>query len=198
MSEAKCQIVSSRGLMKSCDIYPADPISSIRRCYEYSWSTLKARSIVYVNSSAIPDFIKRALPKIRVPFVLVSGDCDETVPYDLFPNEEALQTFLKDNRLLAWFAQNMVLHSTKTFQIPIGLDYHTLSEHKGHSWGPQQSPAEQEQARGHLAVAKQRRTGHRVVPVAVETAEGEDRREGVLVDLLHLDAAAEGVGEPDH
>jgi len=78
--------------------------------------------------------------------VLVSGDCDETVPYDLFPNKEALQSFLKDSRLIAWFAQNMALLSTKTFQIPIGLDYHTLSATKGHPWGPQQSPAQQEEA----------------------------------------------------
>jgi hypothetical protein len=75
----------------------------------------------------------------------VSGDCDETVPYDIFPSQEAATTFVKDARLIAWFAQNMVSFHSKTFQIPIGMDYHTLSA-SAHPWGPQQTPLQQEQA----------------------------------------------------
>ena len=144
--ERHCQFVSSRGLMKSCDVFPQTPISSIRRCYDYDWSTLKSHATVYVPSSALPDFIARIWPTIKVPIILVSGDCDETVPYDIFPNEDAALAFVKDARLIAWFAQNMIPFHSKTFQIPIGMDYHTLSSNASHPWGPQQTPLTQEQA----------------------------------------------------
>jgi len=132
--------------MKSCDVFPPNPVSSIRRCYDYDWGTLKSLATVYIPSSAIPDFIKRVWPTIKVPIILVSGDCDETVPYDIFPSQEAAIAFVKDARLVAWFAQNMVPFHSKTFQIPIGMDYHTLSSNASHSWGPQQTPLQQEQA----------------------------------------------------
>ena len=143
--EHLCAYVSSRGLMKCCDVFPPMPVSSIRRCYDYDWDTLKSHATVYVPSSAIPDFIKRVWPTIKVPIILVSGDCDETVPYDIFSDGDAALAFVKDARLIAWFAQNMVPFHSKTFQIPIGMDYHTLSA-SSHPWGPQQTPLQQEQA----------------------------------------------------
>ena len=145
-NESLCAFVSSRGLMKSCDVFPPNPVSSIRRCYDYDWGTLKSLATVYIPSSALPDFIARVWPTIKVPIILVSGDCDETVPYDIFPSQEAAIAFVKDARLVAWFAQNMVPFHSKTFQIPIGMDYHTLSSNASHSWGPQQTPLQQEQA----------------------------------------------------
>ena len=145
--ESLCMFVSSRGLMKSCDVFPPNPVSSTRRCYDYPWPLLKSHSTVYVPSSAIPDFIARAWPQIEVPIILVSGDCDETVPYDIFPSQEAARAFVNDKRLIAWFAQNMApFHPTKVYQIPIGMDYHTLSTNTAHPWGPQQTPQQQEQA----------------------------------------------------
>jgi hypothetical protein len=76
----------------------------------------------------------------------VSGDCDETTPTDLFTTTEDLRAFLEDPRLIAWFAQNIVaLHAhPKLHQIPIGMDYHTLSVQTTHPWGPQQTPTQQE------------------------------------------------------
>ena len=133
--------------MKSCDVYPPNPVSSTRICYDYPWASLKPGSVVYIISSAIPDFRRKGLPLIRVPFVLVSGDCDETTPTDLFTTTDDLRSFLEDPRLLAWFAQNMVALRThpKLRQIPIGMDYHTLSVQKNtHPWGPQQTPQQQE------------------------------------------------------
>jgi len=129
--------------MKSCDVRPPNPSSSTRVCYDYDWASLKPGAVVYVNSSAVPDFYKRFWPLIRVPIVLVSGDCDETVPVDLF-REEDLKTFLADERLMAWFAQNAIPLDPKIRQIPIGLDYHTLSVNETHPWGPKQTPVQQE------------------------------------------------------
>ena len=144
MSEAACEYVSSRGLMKSCDIYPPNPVSSTRRCYDYDWANLSPRSSVYVIGSAIPDFLQRAWPKITVPFVLVTGDCDQTVPLDIV-TEGQFKEMMAAPKLLAWFSQNLVLEHPKLHPIPIGMDYHTLSETKGHPWGPVQTPLAQEQ-----------------------------------------------------
>ena len=175
--ERHCQYVSSRGLMKSCDVFPQNPVSSIRRCYDYDWDTLKSHATVYIPSSAIPDFIARIWPKIEVPIILVSGDCDETIPYDIFPSQEAALTFVKDKRLVAWFAQNMIQFHSKTHQIPIGMDYHTLSANSNHPWGPQQTPEQQEQALKMLRDRKdvQKPLIHANFQFSMRTRYGKDR-----------------------
>lgn len=143
-NEAHCIYVCSRGLMKSCDVYPPAPQSSTRFCYDYDYESLAPHSILYVNTSAIPHFRAHRLPRIKVPFVLVSGDCDETVPYEIFTSEEDCASFLEDPRLLAWFCQNCLLKHKKVQCMPIGIDYHTLSVNARHAWGPQQTPEQQE------------------------------------------------------
>ena len=143
MTEETCQFISSRGLMKSCDVYPPNPVSSTRQCYDYVWDSLKPGSAVYIISSSLPDFFRKAWSKIKVPIILVSGDCDETMPTDMF-DAKNLQAFLNDSKLIAWFAQNMVSVHPKLHQIPIGMDYHTLSVNTTHAWGPKQTPLEQE------------------------------------------------------
>jgi hypothetical protein len=144
MSEAACEYVSSRGLMKSCDVYPSNPVSSTRRCYDYDWSALKPKSSVYIIGSSIPHFLQVAWPLIKVPFVLVTGDCDQSMPVDVV-SESQFKSMVEDPKLVAWFSQNLVLEHPKLHPIPIGMDYHTLSENKGHSWGPNQTPQAQEQ-----------------------------------------------------
>uniref|UniRef100_A0A6C0DGV9 Exostosin GT47 domain-containing protein n=1 Tax=viral metagenome TaxID=1070528 RepID=A0A6C0DGV9_9ZZZZ len=143
MTEANCLFVSSRGIMKSCDVYPSNPVSSTHQCYDYDWVSLKPGTSVYIISSSLPDFFRKAWSQIKVPIILVSGDCDETMPTDLF-DAANLQLFLNDPRLIAWFAQNMVSVHPKLHQIPIGMDYHTLSVNTSHAWGPKQTPLEQE------------------------------------------------------
>jgi len=175
--------------MKSCDVYPPFPSSSTRVCYDYDWASLSPGSIVYVNSSAIPDFVRRGWPLVRVPIVLVSGDCDETVPIDLFPEEKGLRAFLDDERLIAWFAQNAIPLDPKIRQIPIGLDYHTLSSNERHPWGPKQTPVQQEQVLGLLkartAFVNRKQRGHANFHFSMRTRYAQDRRDA----LAHLDRA---------
>ena len=64
MQENQCQFVSSRGLLKSCDIYSFTPVSSIRQLINYDFSNLNDGSILYVCSSALPFFIKNYFEKI--------------------------------------------------------------------------------------------------------------------------------------
>jgi len=180
--ETTCQYVSSRGLLKSCDVRPPKPSSSTRVCYDYDWASLKPGAIVYVNSSAIPDFIARAWPSIRVPIVLVSGDCDETVPVDIL-RESELDAFLMDSRLLAWFAQNAIQISPKIHQLPIGLDYHTLSDNEKHPWGPKQTPVQQETIltliKARKSFLERKRGAHANFQFSMRTRYAQDRRDAL-------------------
>ena len=135
--ETCCVLVSSRGLLKSASVRARDPKSSVRRCQDHH-DTDPDRSvpIVYVCSSALGQYHRWP----ERPFVLVSGDCDETMP-------EALPSWrrLADNPLLVrWLCQNWTGSHPKVFPMPIGMDYHTLSAPRRHEWGPRATPAEQE------------------------------------------------------
>jgi hypothetical protein len=136
--------VSSRGILKSCNYYSLTPYSSIKQVYNYlplkNIKTIKNPSI-YICSSAILDFINSMLPLIDFSFILVSGDCDETVPQEILTNNE-FNNLLKDSRLIHWFCQNMTIEHDKITRMPIGLDYHTLTTRP--LWGPISSCEHQE------------------------------------------------------
>ncbi len=153
MSEADCQIVSSRGIMKSCSIYSVDPHSSIRFVYGYFFNSLKEGDSIYVCSSAIPHFIQETFPKMK-KFILVTGDCDESCPTDLFHSEAEFLQFIESDKIIHWYSQNCVREHPKLTKIPIGMDYHTLST-QDHEWGAKSSPLDQEKiAQSILSMAK--------------------------------------------
>jgi hypothetical protein len=141
-TEDKCSFVSSRGIMKSCDIFSYKPISSIRTLKNYDFRYLEDGGTVYVCSSAIPDF-KTLISNIHSRFVLVSGDCDESLPTELFDTDEDFIKFIESDKIIHWYSQNCVGKHPKLTQIPIGLDYHTMSK-QDHSWGPKTLPSNQE------------------------------------------------------
>jgi len=143
MSESDCNIVSSRGIMKSCNIYSSTPYSSIRQVIGYDFSKIQQGDTVYICGSAIPHFISTEFTKITVPFILVTGDCDECCPNDLFRSQLDFLKFIESNKIIHWYSQNCIGKHAKLSQIPIGLDYHTMSN-KNHEWGLQTSPHDQE------------------------------------------------------
>ncbi len=142
--ENNCEFICSRGILKSCDIHSSTPISSIRQLINYDFSTLKRGSSIYVCASAISHFVQVIAPQITCNYILVSGDCDETVPNDLFASNDHFKKFINSPNLIHWFSQNCVeLSHPKLSQIPIGLDYHTMSE-RDHEWGNKTTPLNQE------------------------------------------------------
>jgi hypothetical protein len=143
MEEHHCQYVSSRGILKSTTIHSKTPQSSIRRLINYEFK-LTPNNTIYICSSAMQHFLT-ILPQIKTPFILVSGDCDEVVPVDIFTSKEQLYNFLDNTLLLHWFAQNNIMKHSKITTIPIGMDYHTMSQHQNHPWGKQLSPIQQEE-----------------------------------------------------
>jgi len=114
--EHQCIMVSSKGLRKSCFDY--------QKC---DLSTLKQNSCLYVKSDFIYEFSKR-IHEITVSFVLVTGDSDYTIPFDLFPDQGSFIRFIENKRIKKWFVQNCVYIHEKIILMPIGLDYHTFNE----------------------------------------------------------------------
>lgn len=146
MSAANNYYIGSRGIMKSCDYYSSTPHSSIRQVINYPPFIKKTNTSVptiYICSSAIPHFIHTLFKQIEFQFILVSGDCDETIPYDIFESKEDFTKFIDNPKIIHWFSQNWVGNHSKVSLIPIGLDYHTMATRQIY-WGPITSPEDQE------------------------------------------------------
>ena len=144
MQENNNIYVSSRGILKSCNYFSLTPHSSIRQLYNYP-QLEKIKNIknpsIYICNSAIVHFINVMLPLIDFSFILVSGDCDETIPNEILNNNNFIN-LINDKRIIHWFCQNMTLDHNKITKIPIGLDYHTLTQRP--LWGPISSCQDQE------------------------------------------------------
>ena len=134
--EDQCKYVSSRGVLKSCDIFSSTPISDIRQLINYDFSSLKEKSVVYITTSCLPHFVN-LIDKIPCKIILVTGDSDVTVDKDY--------SILSNEKVIHWYAQNCILKNAKLTNLPIGLDYHTIHSNKGHWWGCNKTPLEQEQ-----------------------------------------------------
>ena len=142
--ENECKYVSSRGLLKSCDIHMQNPQSSSSVLDVDLYKQIQRGSTVYVCNSAIRTFRDTVLPLISVPFILVSGDSDISMPSGVFSQSE-FESFINDSRIAHWFCQNLMITHPKMTHLPIGLDYHTLSKlGELHPWGVGKRPADQE------------------------------------------------------
>ncbi len=132
---------SSRGLLKSCDIFSSQPVSSTQFVTGYKFANCKKGQSVYVCTSALRHFAETVLPNLP-PIVLVSGDCDLTCWHSVFPSHAHFVQFIENPTIRHWFVQNAVVQHPKLTQIPIGLDYHTMTTSR--QWGPKMPPLEQE------------------------------------------------------
>jgi hypothetical protein len=129
-SEAECTLVSSRGLMKRCDIYSANPDSTNKYDFLHLAELANPGSQrpfmkIYVCSDVLPIFVENILDLLTVPFYLVSGDSDLSVPKEAL-TERQLEKLLAAPKLIRWASQNMIETPTspRLLQIPIGLAYH--------------------------------------------------------------------------
>jgi hypothetical protein len=134
--ERSCIYVSSRGILKSCDIHNAEPKSSSKYLDPTVYTNIPANSTVYVCTEAIPNFIENFLPSAQGPIVVVSGDSDLSFPTD--------HLFLESPTIRHWFAQNCTSKHPKLSPIPIGLDYHTAATQENRL-SPMMTPREQEE-----------------------------------------------------
>ena len=144
--ENECSLISSRGILKSCDIHSLVPHSSIQVLYQYNMPLDSIDSAtIYMCSSAV--FANQALLKsLKHKYILVSGDSDTTCPIDMFRTTDEFEAFIATPNLVHWFSQNCAMNGhAKLTGIPIGLDYHTLLNTTNY-WGKQAQPIDQERA----------------------------------------------------
>ena len=137
--ENDCHFVCSRGLLKSCAFHSSTPTSSCANdTLHLSEMVMHGKMhdgmSIYVCSDALSQFVLNVLPHIINDFVLVTGDSDMCIPMEALGPSET-KTLMNHPHLLKWFAQNMHFHShEKLVQLPIGLDYHTISNDPTHIW----------------------------------------------------------------
>jgi hypothetical protein len=127
--------VASRSILNSCDYHSTNPISSIRRMAFYpELKTIRSMKnpTIYVCNSAMNHF-NTILPYIDFSFILVSGDSDDSMPYDVL-KPEVFDEMISNHFLLHWYCQNMTVDHPKITRMPIGMDYHTLETKP--LWGP--------------------------------------------------------------
>jgi len=108
----------------------------------HAYDNVAEGDLVWVRLTALPQFIAEVLPRIRTRFALVSGDEDWSMPSHL----PASRVILDNPRVVCWFTQNLdgTDASGKMFPLPIGIDFHTISNRR--RWGHRRAtPKEQEE-----------------------------------------------------
>ena len=153
MDETYCYYVGSFALLKSATHRSPTPISDFDGLNSDWYSNLTPNNILHVCPQALPQFVRKVLPSITVPFKLITNNSDCTIPDD-FPSEADI--LLANPLLQTWFAQNCIGTHPKLVRIPIGLDYHSMrpspnerkrlawESKKLHIWGEKKHPVEQE------------------------------------------------------
>ena len=137
--EQLCYFVSSRGLLKSCNFHSRNPKSSCNNDNQYLINMLNSGNMfdgmsIYVCSDLLQYFVNNVLPHIKNKFVLVSGDSDLCVPLEALTKVETYR-LLNSQYLVKWFTQNTKIQdNNKIIQMPIGLDYHTISNNPDCKW----------------------------------------------------------------
>ena len=150
MDENNCQYISSIGIMKSCNHYNTNSKSSSDDLSYLDTSKIFENDSIYVCNTGLKTFIHNFLDKIKTYFTLISGDSDESMPYEVLSTED-FHKLTKYPYLLNWFCQNYDnncgLNHYKIIPMPIGMDYHTIFRNQDHYWNVDQKmkyPTEQE------------------------------------------------------
>ena len=142
-----CTYISSVGLLKACDenniiTYHKDPSQII---HDYSkLGNGKEGCCIYIKFAFIREFVYQILEQIPFKFILITGDGDETMPYNIF-NMETFQSIVNHDKIIHWYSVNCIeaLHP-KFSLIPIGVNFHS-STFGGNEWHDRAiSPVEQE------------------------------------------------------
>jgi hypothetical protein len=125
--ETSCCFVSSRGLLKSCQIRSAAPRSSCPANLQYITEMIESQTnqlsssttlpvSIYVCGDAFQTFILDYAPRIQRPFIIVSGDGDKTMFRETVPNHpNAFVMFILNPLLRGLYSQNMDIRDCRYF-----------------------------------------------------------------------------------
>jgi len=141
--ENDCYFVNSVGLLKSCTFHSEKSTDYLTLMIN-SGKMHEGMSI-HVIVENLQYFIESILPSINNRFTLVTGHSDITIPNDI--HSHYIHTILTNPFLIKWFAQNYApptIHDNKynkIFQLPIGLDYHTIFNNPDCYWRNTDEPS---------------------------------------------------------
>lgn len=142
--EHTCKYVSTRGVLKSCDIH-LTKFTDIHSCNfdsDYNMDSNHTIPTIYMRFDCVPAFIKK-LDSITKRIVLVLGDGDQTFPEDFFKTDDEFKRFIEQDKICHIFSINTNKQHPKLTTYPIGINYHTLAD-KSTDWGPQMTPSAQD------------------------------------------------------
>jgi len=143
--ETQCHFVSTFGLLKSCATgtrprpgkRASRPLGIVAAHRPGGW--------IYVHPERLAAFARWVLPRIRVPFTLLSGNHTTEIRPGPVP-QWAFDRILSHPHLVRWWAQNRGAAHRKLSALPLGLDYHTMSIGRVAFWGARADPVAQEAA----------------------------------------------------
>lgn len=139
--------------IQSCDKgMDATPLKYFETCTPpcniQKYENINSGDIVWIQCRYLRIFYDEVLPTIKMPFVLVISDGDETFPLNSGLQNEEVEDLLSNECLIHVFAQNCDYRgfSDKVSPLPIAMDFHTVA-YKGveGGWGEKGTPSEQEQ-----------------------------------------------------
>lgn len=123
--ENECEFVSSRGLVKICDIYPTyNHADHFNPMYLNNCANMSYGSTVYLHFDILRAFIKQVHPHITTKYVIVCGSTDLEFPRDF---QDIFFEIEYSDKILNFWCQNCTVETRKIKNIPIGLDYHCMS-----------------------------------------------------------------------
>jgi hypothetical protein len=121
------KLVSSRGILRGCDVFNRSPQSSSPLIDFAGDAQLPSGGAIYCCTDALETFASEVIDSISMPFVLVSGDSDTVVSPQTLAGG-VFEKILAHPTLVRWFAQNIGAAGEELHFLPIGLDYHTMWE----------------------------------------------------------------------
>lgn len=135
--------ISRYGIMHKCDFYSEDSFVFNNRNNNHNLNYLNAMfsnntlfdgAIIYIPNMHMHFFILKYLNKINKMFVLVSGIGDSSFP-DNNITKPMFDKLMNNQYLIKYFSENLLIKHPKIYNIPIGIDYHTLYNTQGnHIW----------------------------------------------------------------
>lgn len=139
MEENNCIFISSVGFRKSCNIFSLKDDN--KYLDDINFKNIKDNDLVYIKTDYLLGFYNN-LNKLSKKIMLVCGCSDYTIPNDIIQNS-FFENLINNEYIIHIYAQNCIYSHPKITNLPIGLDYHTMSKNKIY-WGMIKTPIEQE------------------------------------------------------
>lgn len=118
-AEHLLKFVSCRGITKTFNL--GDKAYTINHYIENDIE----KCLIYCRLDHLEKNAKYILNYTNIPFILVTGDADNSLDEKLLSNPYVKKIY-ENHLLIRWYSQNLSIDKPKLYHLPIGLDYHTM------------------------------------------------------------------------